>query len=81
MDEINFIKDLSKKDKKRVGHKENEIQCPKCKSWKVTAFYFSFSPPVLECESCGYTWEAEVSNSFKRVCRKFRRLMQGNLDY
>lgn len=78
---IDFVENLNKKDKERIGHKANEIQCPKCKFWEVSAFYFSFNPPVLECENCGYTWEAEVSGEFKRLCRKFKRMRAGEFDY
>jgi ribosomal protein L37AE/L43A len=76
--EISFIKNLTEK----VGITSNSQYCPKCKSSKVKEFYFSYNPTVLECESCGYVWEAPYeSNKFKRLCKKFKRLMEGNLDY
>lgn len=80
---IDFVKGLTKEEK--IGDKynyPNEQCCPKCKSTEVQAFYFSYNPTVLECLKCGYVWEMPYqSSAFKRACGKFKRMMQGNLDY
>ena len=84
---IDFIKNSSKKDRRKVGRKikqneKNYPTCPKCGSEKLEAFYFSFNPPVLECLDCGYTWELPFENNkAKRLFKRFCRIMQGNLDY